>query len=77
MAGKAQAVERKHRMAPQPMLGPTEPAPMNRVLSVFLAEWEDVEWVWATTNSGGSFVCGYRIVPKWPKGFDLPRDKGA
>ena len=35
----------------------------NRVLSVVLAEEEDVEWIW-TNSLAGSYVSGYSIVKK-------------
>jgi hypothetical protein len=36
--------------------------PANRILSVELAEGEDVNWVWSFTRSGEKYVSGYQIV---------------
>jgi hypothetical protein len=47
--------------APEPELMAGQVAP-NRVLSVTLKPGEDVEWLWTSLPSGGSYVSGYRIL---------------
>lgn len=39
------------------------------VLSVTVANDEDVEWIWTHTANGRSVASGYRIVPKQPLGL--------
>jgi hypothetical protein len=47
--------------APPPSAhSPTVPA--NRVLSVVVADDEEVEWIWTSTADGTSYVSGYRIL---------------
>jgi hypothetical protein len=47
--------------APAPALMPSAPLPTNRVMSVVLRPGEDVEWIWASSADGGSYVSGFVI----------------
>jgi len=38
--------------------------PPNRVLSVTVADDEEVEWIWTSTSDGTSYVSGYRILKR-------------
>lgn len=49
--------------APPPSPLPAKPLP-DRVFSVLLSTDEDVEWVWAHTQDGVSYVNGYNILKK-------------
>jgi hypothetical protein len=53
-------------LAPPP--SPASARPMNRVESVILGPEEDVEWIWAHTPEGVSYVNGYIIVKREPDG---------
>jgi hypothetical protein len=47
--------------APPPSaISPT--LPPNRVMSVTVADDEEVEWIWTSTSDGTSYVSGYRIL---------------
>jgi hypothetical protein len=54
-------------LAPPPSPASAKPV-VNRVESVILGPEEDVEWIWAHTPEGVSYVNGYIIVKREPDG---------
>ena len=51
--------------APPPTPASSKPLP-NRVFSVVLKAYEDVEWSWTSSPDGVSYVSGYTIVRRVP-----------
>jgi len=49
--------------APQPFPHSAR-RPPNLVLTVTVGDDEEVEWLWATTQDGISYVSGYNIVKR-------------
>lgn len=49
-------------LAPQSALNPSAQEPANRVISVELAEDEDVQWIWTSLPDGTAYVSGYNII---------------
>jgi hypothetical protein len=45
------------------------------LLSVDLANHEDVEWIWQHTADVHSQMTGYRIVPRLPRSWRLPEER--
>ena len=58
---------RRTILAPLPSPASVRPIP-NRVESVMLGPDEEVEWFWAHTPEGVSYVNGYSIVKKAASG---------
>jgi hypothetical protein len=58
---------RRTVLAPLPSSASAKPI-LNRVESVVLAPDEEVEWFWAHTPEGVSYVNGYSIVKKAASG---------
>ena len=54
---------RRTIFAPLPSPASVKPV-LNRVESVILGPDEEVEWIWAHTPEGVSYVNGYAIVKK-------------
>jgi hypothetical protein len=54
---------RRTILAPLPSPASAEPI-LNRVESVVLGPDEDVEWIWAHTPEGVSYVNGYAILKR-------------
>ncbi|PZD70314.1 hypothetical protein C1752_14315 [Acaryochloris thomasi RCC1774] len=50
--------------APQSALDASAQEPANRVISVELAEDEDVQWIWMSLPEGTAYVSGYNIIKK-------------
>jgi len=60
---EASNVQRRTITAPPPSaISPS--LPPNRVLSVAVADDEEVEWIWTSTSDGTSYVSGYRILKR-------------
>jgi hypothetical protein len=70
MSTKSQP-SRRTILAPLPSPASLRPV-LNRVESVVLGPDEDVEWIWAHTPEGVSYVNGYAIV-KRESDVEVPR----
>jgi hypothetical protein len=65
--------QQSQRTIPAPPPSPASAKPiLNRVESVVLGPDEEVEWIWAHTLDGVSYVNGYTIVKKDTDG-KMPR----
>lgn len=59
-------IKRESKTAKRTVTAPSSASPMTggQVLSVEVGPDEEVEWVWSHDRERGSFVTGYRIVPR-------------
>ncbi|MFH1567454.1 MAG: hypothetical protein ABIL09_05580 [Gemmatimonadota bacterium] len=60
----AQPSKAKRAVGAPPPSGPTDPLPANRVLSVEVAEDEEVLWTWTSLPGGQRYASGYTIRKK-------------
>jgi hypothetical protein len=59
-------VTNETKRAKRSVMAPSGAGPMSRgeVLSVEVGADEDVEWIWSHDRKRGSFVTGFKVVPR-------------